>query len=279
MKKISIFFILLLFPLSVATVSFAQEGITVDSDLDALVDEDERNVHRTDSNNPDTDGDGYFDGVEVKNGTDPLDKNSYFNVEDETGINLTPSWAWYVSRATALISFFLLYVVIFLGLTVRLPFLNKIFSPLTSLRVHAWLSVQALFFVFVHASALVFDKFYKFTWVEAFIPFAHPEEGNFVAMGVIGFYAIILLILTSYFRHLMSHRIWRISHFLNVALYVFAIIHSLKLGTDLQSGIGRNVFVWSNVALGTLFVLNLEYQAYSVIKRKIFAKKTEDNIM
>ena len=37
----------------------------------------EVNVYGTDPNNPDTDGDGFNDGVEVRNGTDPLDLNSF----------------------------------------------------------------------------------------------------------------------------------------------------------------------------------------------------------
>ena len=46
----------------------------VDTDNDGLSDRMELNFH-TDLNNPDTDGDGYKDGDEVKNGYDPLKAN------------------------------------------------------------------------------------------------------------------------------------------------------------------------------------------------------------
>ncbi|MCK5409738.1 MAG: hypothetical protein KAJ30_05680, partial [Candidatus Heimdallarchaeota archaeon] len=36
----------------------------------------EVDIHQSDPSNPDTDGDGYNDGVEVENGSDPLDENS-----------------------------------------------------------------------------------------------------------------------------------------------------------------------------------------------------------
>ncbi|EKE11818.1 MAG: hypothetical protein ACD_15C00021G0001 [uncultured bacterium] len=267
---------------AVSIVVFAQSqeaveypaGYAVDMDLDGLTDEGENKLYKTDPENPDTDGDGYFDGVEVVNGTDPLDANSVINPEkiDDAGTEL--SWAWYFARATALVSFFLLYVVIFLGLTVRLPILNKIFSPLMSLRVHAWLSVQALIFATAHGIFLMFDKFLKFTLADVFIPFASVFETDLVALGTIGFYIMVLLILTSYFRNLISHKIWRISHFLNVVLYVIVIIHAIKLGTDLKNpGIGRNIFIWSNAALAFLFLLNLSYQLFVVIRRKISAYK------
>lgn len=48
-----------------------------DTDKDGLSDLDEVKVYKTDPLNPDTDGDGYGDGVEVKAGTNPLDHCSF----------------------------------------------------------------------------------------------------------------------------------------------------------------------------------------------------------
>ncbi len=45
-------------------------SIAQDSDEDGLSDDMEI-LYKTDKNNPDTDGDGYTDGEEVKNGYDP----------------------------------------------------------------------------------------------------------------------------------------------------------------------------------------------------------------
>ena len=136
--------------------------------------------------------------------------------------------------------------------------------------------MQALAFAAVHGISLVFDKFLKFTIADVFIPFSSYFETNMVALGVISFYVMLLLILTSYFRRLMSHKIWRISHFLNIALYVIVIIHALNLGTDLKSGTGRDIFIWSNFFLGMLFVANLSYQLIMVIKRNVAARKIDN---
>jgi|AntRauTorckE6833_2_1112554.scaffolds.fasta_scaffold00174_3 hypothetical protein len=54
------------------SISDEEQLRNTDSDDDGLSDYDEINIHGTDPNNPDTDGDGYLDGVEVENGFDPL---------------------------------------------------------------------------------------------------------------------------------------------------------------------------------------------------------------
>ncbi len=48
--------------------------INPDIDGDGITNDDETNIYGTDPTNPDTDGDGIDDGVEIGNGTDPLDK-------------------------------------------------------------------------------------------------------------------------------------------------------------------------------------------------------------
>ncbi len=74
----------------------------VDEDLDGLWDWEEdvndngvKDPTETDKNNPDTDGDGYWDGWEVRNGFDPLDPNDPYdpnapdpNYEDADGDGL-----------------------------------------------------------------------------------------------------------------------------------------------------------------------------------------------
>ncbi|MFA6307559.1 MAG: L,D-transpeptidase family protein [Patescibacteria group bacterium] len=66
MKKIFIFVLVILFlPLS----TLAQ--VVIDSDGDSLSDHDELNIYFTDPYSPDTDGDGYDDGLEIKLGYSP----------------------------------------------------------------------------------------------------------------------------------------------------------------------------------------------------------------
>jgi hypothetical protein len=72
------------------SISDEEQLRNTDSDDDGLSDYDEINIHGTDPNNPDTDGDGYLDGVEVENGYDPLSGPDSDNdgLEDADEINI-----------------------------------------------------------------------------------------------------------------------------------------------------------------------------------------------
>lgn len=175
-------------------------------------------------------------------------------------------WDWYIIRGSALIGFLLLYVSIFVGAISCLPGIRKIFLRLRSLNLHCWISLQALTFAAVHGTMLLFHKFIPFGWKDVFIPFHSSFEPILVALGTISFYLMIVLIATSYARKYISQKLWRTIHFLNIILYISAIIHALYLGTDLKSGLLREIFIWANAILFLLLIYHIFYRLWSKIK-------------
>lgn len=247
----------------------------MDSDLDGLTDQAEIQIYKTDPKNEDVDGDGYFDGAEILANSDPLDKNSTpLTIKNQTEVdtensseNETP-WAWYVSRASGLVGFALLYISIFLGLVIRLPFLHKYFKPLLAMNGHCWISLQAAVLALVHGIALTFDKYLSFRLTDIFLPFSSSYKPALVALGTISFYLMIILVVTSYGRKYLSQKIWRTIHFFNIALYVFTIIHAYNLGTDMKNDIIANVFIFANVILIWLMLTNMYLQIKANMERK-----------
>lgn len=175
-------------------------------------------------------------------------------------------WAWYISRASGLMAFALLYVSIFLGLTLRIPLLRKIFAPAIALDVHAWISVQATVFAFLHGAALLFDKFLNLSLADLFVPFVSDYEPGLLALGIFSFYLMIILVATSYGKKYISHKLWRAVHFLNILLYAFVLIHAVKLGTDLKNPIAYSIFLWSNVFLIFLMLINMQLRIADTIR-------------
>jgi len=177
-------------------------------------------------------------------------------------------WAWYISRASALVSFALLWLSIFLGISIRTPILNKIIKPIYSYNAHCWISLQALLFALFHGVALTFDKTIHFSLLDIFVPFAASYRPGLVALGTLAFYLMLLMIVTSYVRGFLSHKVWRMVHTTNIVLYAIGMIHALMLGTDLKSGLARDIFIWANAFLIFLFLANIEIRLAAYFKRK-----------
>jgi len=177
-------------------------------------------------------------------------------------------WAWYISRASGLVGFTLLYISIFLGLTIRLPFMRKYFAPLYALNGHRWISLQATIFALLHGTALMFDHFLNFRFVDVFVPFFSPYQPGLLALGIISFYLMILLVATSYGRKYLSQKSWRAIHFLNIALYVFTLVHAYVFGTDMKIPLVRNIFVYANVILIWLMLTNMYVRIRTSMEKK-----------
>jgi methionine sulfoxide reductase heme-binding subunit len=172
-------------------------------------------------------------------------------------------WDWYIVRASALMGFLLLYISVFFGTVSCLPGIRKYFLRLRSLNFHCWISFQALLFATMHAVALLFHKFIPFGWKDILIPFHSNFEPELVALGIFGLYLMIILVATSYARKYISAGLWRGIHFLNMGLYIAVIIHALYLGTDLKSGLLREIFIWANGILLALLIFNMIWRIWS----------------
>lgn len=255
--KVGIFALMLLaFP-----VVFAQEetpvdygdNVIIDSDLDGLTDLGEEQKFKTNPEDPDSDGDGMFDGAEVLGGSDPNDPASPFYTKVITQVHSyeeqeTP-WAWYIARATGIIAFILLYLSMLYGLAIRIPFFNKLTAPILAIDFHKWFSVHATLFALVHGVSLMFDKFINFNLFDVFVPFSSDFQPLLIALGIIAFYLMVTLVLTSYLRKHMPFTLWRIIHHLNIFLYLFVAIHMILLGTDMKLFSLRVTFVAMNIIL------------------------------
>jgi predicted ferric reductase len=177
-------------------------------------------------------------------------------------------WAWYFVRASGLVGFMLLYLSIFLGLSLRIPFLRKIISPIYSVALHCWISLYAMLFALLHGVFMIFDQTYHFTLTDVFLPFVSSYRPGLVAMGIFGLYLMAILGVTSFGKRFISQKLWRIIHFSNILLYVFVLIHAVGLGTDLKNPVFFDIFIWANAFLIFIMLYNLELRIASVLKRK-----------
>lgn len=253
-----------------SSISYSNPNLVLDSDLDGLTNEGEAQKFGTDPAKSDSDGDGWFDGAEIINHTNPLDPSDPSVRTTVTQfIKLPPApWAWYITRGSGLIAFTFAWLVIFLGVAVRFPVLNRIFSPAYSLSVHHSLAFQVIFFSLLHGISFLFDTHFNPSVADAFIPFWIKSMNPLpLALGILGFYGMVILTVTSWIKPMIPQRVWRAIHFLNILVYGSVIAHALLLGTDLKIPAFRNIFIGANIFLVALLFGNIFLKIVGTIRR------------
>lgn len=244
-----------------------------DSDVDGLSDDGEISIYLTDPNVYDTDGDRVGDGEEVLDGTNPLDsENSRLAAisGESFGIFGDPDkFAWYFARATGILSFILLSIVVIHGLIISSRAFIRRYPPAIALETHRFLSWVALGTVILHFSSFFFDDFLRISVPEMLIPFLLERDfrtvlgfdiGKTTGIGIIAFYLILILIFTSEFRSKMSTRVWRTIHYSSFVAYPLFLLHGILSGTDSREWWMQAIYIVSGTAVSTLILIRIVFR-------------------
>lgn len=150
----------------------------------------------------------------------------------------TQLW-WYTARSSGVVAWAMLSTSVLLGLTLSTRAFGKRPRPAWLLDIHRFLGGAAVVFTGVHLLSLFLDSFVSFGAVELFVPFASSYRPTAVAWGIVGFYVLLAIEITSLLRKHLSKRAWRATHFLSFPLFVFASVHAMTAGTDSNTPILR----------------------------------------
>jgi predicted ferric reductase len=148
---------------------------------------------------------------------------------------------WYVARAAGLVGWGLLAAATLWGLALSSKVFGKRPRPNWLLDMHRWLGGVALIFTGVHVLALLADQYVHFGLTSLLVPFASKWHPVAVAWGVVAFYLLLAVELTSLARARLSKKVWRRVHFASFALFIVSTIHGLTAGTDTKTAMARVV--------------------------------------
>ena len=157
---------------------------------------------------------------------------------------------WYIARAAGLVSWTLLAAATLWGLALSTKVLGKRPRPNWLLDMHRWLGGTALAFTAVHVIALLGDQYTHFGLSSILVPLASKWHPVAVAWGVVAFYILLAVELTSLAKARISKKLWRYVHTGSFLLFVMATIHGLAAGTDTKS-LGARIVV---IAVSSVFV-------------------------
>jgi DMSO/TMAO reductase YedYZ heme-binding membrane subunit len=163
-------------------------------------------------------------------------------------VAVDPKVWWYVSRASGLVSWMLLALAVVWGLLLSTKALNKSTPPSWLLGLHRHLGGLAVVFVAVHMGALMLDNYAPFSLRDLLVPMASAWKPGAVAWGVVGFYLLVAVEITSLLGRRFPKRWWRRVHMLSFPLFVVATVHMFVAGTERNN----QAVVFSTIVVTTL---------------------------
>lgn len=172
-----------------------------------------------------------------------------------------PKVYWYLTRASALVSYGLIWLSMVLGLALTNKLARAWPGGPTFAALHEHASLLGLAFGGVHALTLLGAHSIGFTLEQVLVPFANLDyRPVWVAAGQIAFYLLLPVTFSFYGRRWIGVRLWRWIHALSFAAFALSLAHGVFSGTDSASALGLMAY-WASfvtvVGLSTLRVITL----------------------
>lgn len=169
-------------------------------------------------------------------------------------------WAWAVTRAAGLASYVLLVFLSVTGILLTTGALFRVFSPATAWSLHRAIGTVLLVSVITHIAAILFDTFIGLRVIDVFIPFVSPFRSVLVALGIIGFYLLILVLITSLYTLTSHPRFWRTVHALAFPMFLTLFLHGILIGTDVKQAWVKVLYWAGAVVVGLALVYRLVWK-------------------
>lgn len=139
---------------------------------------------------------------------------------------------WYVTRASGIIAYLLLWFSTILGLAVTSKYMDGMLDRMFTYDFHEFISLLSVAFMLVHVIVLTMDRYLPYSVAQILVPFLSPYRPFWVGLGVISLYIILLVTVTFYLRNRIGKRSFRIIHVLSLLGYIGVTLHGYYAGTD-----------------------------------------------
>ncbi|MEN9740642.1 MAG: hypothetical protein RLZ72_908 [Actinomycetota bacterium] len=148
---------------------------------------------------------------------------------------------WYLSRISAMIAWALMSVSVMWGVLLSSRVFRGLDNPGWLKDVHKYLSTLTLLMASIHTSALMLDPYVHFTALDLVVPGhatydgATPTIERALAVGVIAFWVMSVIYLTSLIMDKLPRWLWKSIHYLAYGVFFAVGIHAAFAGTDVGS--------------------------------------------
>ena len=138
---------------------------------------------------------------------------------------------WYTARASGIVAWVLVTASVLWGLALSSR-LTRRPKPAWVLDLHRFLGGASVVFVGVHLLALSLDQYVGFGPDDLFVPMASVWKPGAVAWGIVAFYLLVAVEVTSLLMRRLPRKLWRAVHLTSFAVFGGTTVHALLAGTD-----------------------------------------------
>lgn len=142
---------------------------------------------------------------------------------------------WNVTRAAGITAYLLLFLSMISGILYKLP-ANSVSLNKYLLQIHESTGWLGLLFGMVHGLVLLFEKNYtNYTIIHILIPFTTQHQAISLSFGILAFYGMLTLILSTDFLKKLGKKTWKSIHFLSFPTFFLALTHGILIGSDTEN--------------------------------------------
>lgn len=167
--------------------------------------------------------------------------------------------AWWITRSTAIVAWALVTASIIWGLTLSSRLVRGRGTGPWLLDLHRWLGALSLVFTAAHVGTLLIDSYVGFGVADLLIPFRSPWRPHALAWGIVGFYLLVLIQVTSWTKRRIPKRLWHAVHLTSIPLFVTSCVHAALAGADRTN----RLLQWLMLTAIILVVFTLVYRVAS----------------
>lgn len=166
------------------------------------------------------------------------------------------SLPWYASRLLGFLAYWALAASVVYGLALSTGLLDRLSHRAVSLVLHQELSAIGIALTALHGAALLLDTFVQTTLTQVVVPFAASYRPEWIGVGQVAFYLMVLVYVSFYARRRIGQRAWRLLHYTTLLAFVGATAHGVMAGTDS----GTPWAFWSYVGATVVVTFLLVYR-------------------
>jgi DMSO/TMAO reductase YedYZ heme-binding membrane subunit len=142
---------------------------------------------------------------------------------------------WYITRSTGIIAGVAIVASVMFGLTFSARNVSKRTTPAWWIDLHRALGGLAFALTGAHMAAVVLDPDSGMGIAAALLPEKAPAQTRAMTWGVISFWLLAIVVLTTWPKRRFKLQVWRALHLLSIPATYLVALHTIEAGTDAKS--------------------------------------------